>query len=216
MFGAPSPLLVVVDEFIRELDEIESIFARCKGDRTVVAFTTYTPTEEGCLFALWDAWTRFLRALVMECSAGATVGLAGGVYVPPIVRQEQAVLAHLTANKKGNQFGFVNGEPKWNSEVSLSDIVTALSLPNAATIIGSVTASHVVLGPITVGSPLEEIRIARNFAAHKNWKTLSDIGAYSAPGFTTLSDHLRRPRSGVPAFSEWKESLESLAAAAAQ
>lgn len=210
-------LLDTVNEFVAELDQIESIFATCRGDRTVSGFSVaYTPTEEGCLFAMWDAWTRFLRSLTVASSQGDAMGLGGQTYSPTTPRSESQALAYLVSVRRGRNFGIINGEPRWNNPVCLADIVNALSIPNENTMVSAITASSVVLGPIVVPSPLEEMRIARNFAAHKNPATLSDIAAYSMSSFTTLSNHLRASRSGVEAFSEWKDCLAALAESAAQ
>lgn len=210
------PLGAVVDRFVSETDQIESIFHKCKGHASVVGFLEYIPTEEGRLFALWDAWTRFLRSLVMAVSSGPTLGLSGTEYSPVNPRIESEVLQHLSANRAGKSYKFVNREPNWHDERALVDMVTTLALPNAPTVIGAITASSVTLGPVVVPSPLAEIRTARNFCAHKNWKTLSDITAYSSPTFSTLSAHLRGRRTGVEAFSVWTECLGALSASAAQ
>lgn len=210
-------LLEVVNSFVAELDQIESIFHRCRGDRTVSGFSVpYTPTEEGCLFAVWDAWTRFLRALTVSSCGVGVLGLSGKCYTASTPRTEAQVLDFLVANKKGRNFGIINGEPKWNNPLYLADIANALALPNGQTIVSAITASSVVLGPVVVMSPLEEVRMARNFAAHKNPSTLADIEAFAPAVFTTLSAHLRGSRSGVEAFSEWKECFCALAEAAAQ
>ena len=210
------PLSEVTDRFVAELDQIESAFYKCRGHSTVEGYISYVPTEEGCLFAMWDAWSRFLRTLVVTVSAGPTQSLAGITYTPTSIRTERDVLDYLLANKSGQNYRFVNHEPNWHDERAISDIVTVLSLPNASTIIGSVTTTTVVLGPIVVESPLAEIRTARNFCAHKNWRTFADVGGFGGGTFSTLSDHMRRRRSGVETFSEWKESLEAIAASAAQ
>lgn len=206
-----------VQDFVAELDQVESIFYTCRGARTVSGYTLpYVPTEEGCLFAVWDAWTRFLRGLLISCCSGVAVGLGGSVYRAPLPMTERELLAYLIANRRGRTFGIINGEPKWNSSAAVADIAAALNLPNQNTLVSAITASSVSLGPIVVVSPLEEIRLARNFAAHKNPSTLADIAAFSQNGFPSLTAHLRGLRSGVEAFSVWKECLIALAEAAAQ
>lgn len=210
------PLVAVVDRSCDEFAQIESVFFKCKGHSSVWGFVDYWPTEEGCLFALWDAWTRFLRELVMVCAAGQVLGLSGALYSPLTTRSESSVLAELRSAKRGNSYKFTNQEPDWNKESSLVDIVSVLGLANASVIVGAVTASTISLGPSVVQSPLPEIRVARNFCAHKNWKTLSDVSAYSPTSFTTMNEHLREKRSGVETFSEWVECLISLTRSAAQ
>lgn len=216
--GLGAPLSKPLDGFVAELDQIEAAFSRCRGHSTVDGFIDYVPSEEGCLFALWDAWSRFLRRVVMSASSGPVLGLSGVTYTSSATRSEQAVLAHLLSNKSGQKYKFVNQEPNWHDEAAIADIVTVLGLANAQVVIGAVTATSVQLGPVTVASPLNEIRRARNFSAHKNWKTLLDVSAFARPphGFVDLSQHLRSPRSGVETFSEWKDCLAALGAAAVQ
>lgn len=152
----------------------------------------------------------------MAVSSGPTLGLSGMTYSPVTPRIESDVLLHLLANRSSKNYRFTNKEPNWHDERALVDIATTLALPNAQTVIGAITASSIALGPVVVPSPLAEIRTARNFSAHKNWKTLSDISAYSSPAFSTLTAHLRGRRTGVEAFSLWTECLGALAASAAQ
>lgn len=211
------PLAVVVDNFVSELDEIESIFAVYRGHRSVsgVGFS-YVPGEDGCLVSLWDAWTRFLRRLVMHSSAGPVLGLGGGTHTPPTPRTEVQVLADLAANRRGNDFGITNGEPKWSDPRKLASVCSYLVIANAATIINSVTSSFVTLGPVTVTNPLEEVRICRNYVAHKAAPTLSGVHEFAIGNYTDLSTHMRQHRSGVEAFSEWHDCFVALAKAAAQ
>lgn len=209
-------LATPVDAFVAELDELESIFSVCKGNRSVAGHGyTYVPSEDGCLVSLWDAWTRFLRALVMSSTSGPIIGLSGASYTPVQVRTEAQVLSDLAANTRGNNFGIIQGEPKWNDPVRLTSIVSFLGLGNGAVITNAITSSSVILGAISVASPLEEIRKCRNYVAHKAPPTLRDVQSYSH-SFTTLSDHLRRYRSGVETFSEWRDCLAALAEAAGQ
>lgn len=203
-----------VDKFIDENLKIRTLFDSCRSHDHIQSDFLYAPTEEGCLFALWDAWSRFMRRLILQSCAGESVGLSGSIYTPVAPRNEREAISFLKSKKNGKMYKFTNEEPNWHGSVAVGDIVAVLDLPNASTIVGAVTATQVNLGPVTIQSPVEEIRIARNFCAHKNWKTQSDIAAYSS-SFTSLTEHLRRPRRGVETFSEWSESLDAIASAAA-
>lgn len=215
--AATPGLSVVVDDFVSELDEIESVFASYKGHRTVkgVGFE-YVPGEDGCLVSVWDAWTRFLRRLVIESARGPVIGLSGTVHTASTARSEAQVLADLSAKRRGNNFGIINGEPKWNDPVRLTSICSFLGLSNELTIINAVTSSFVTLGPVTVANPLEEVRICRNYVAHKAAPTLRDVVHFARGAYVDLSGHLRQHRSGVEAFSEWRDCFAALAAASAQ
>jgi hypothetical protein len=209
-------LVDVVDDFVRELDEIESVFANHRGARTVEGFQfAYTPAEDGCLVSLWDSWNRLVRTLVICSAVGSVSGLSGNVYTPTTSRSESQVLFDLIANRKGNNFRINNGEPAWADPSCLADIVTFLGLQNANTIVSAVGSTTVLLGPVAVPNPLKEIRLCRNFVAHKSQPTLNDVLAFARSPFINLSTHLRERRSGVEAFSEWKDCLAALASSAA-
>lgn len=213
----PTPLAPTTDAFVDEIREIESIFAQYPGHRSVAGVGyEYVPLEDGCLVSLWDAWSRFLRELVLMSAAGITSGLSGVTYTPPNPRSESQVLADLQSNRRSNNFQIINGEPKWNGVVNLASIVSFLAIPNANMIVGAISSSSVNLGPLTVANPLEEIRICRNFVAHKTSATHNDMQRYFIGRYSELSSHMRQLRSGVEAFSEWCECLEALAGAAAQ
>jgi hypothetical protein len=213
----PAPLANVTDVFLKEVRELESVFSTYPGHRLVVGPPyDYRPLEDGCLVSLWDAWSRFLRTLVLACAAGETLGLSGTAYVPSTPRGEGQVLADLIANKRGNNFAIINGEPKWNNIANLTSIVTFLNIPNANVIVGAVSSTSISLGPLIVTNPLEEIRKCRNFVAHKSPNTRNDIQPYFTGPYLGLKDHVRQRRSGVETFSEWCECLVALAGAAAQ
>lgn len=206
-----------VDSFVSELDEIESIFYVCRGQRSVSYRNySYVPAEDGCLVSLWDAWARFLRDLVLTCAGGSTEGLAGVQYVPTTARNESQALTDMFSHRRGNNFNIVHGEPRWFDPVNLTSIVSFLGLANANTIVAAVGASSVTLGALSVANPLDEIRTCRNFIAHKLPPALADVVSYAQGPFLGMSDHLRSLRSGVETFSEWKDCLVAIADAAAQ
>jgi hypothetical protein len=126
------------------------------------------------------------------------------------------VLTDLIANRRGNYFGIMNGEPKWFNARNLASILSFLGVGNEQVILGAVGAASIQLGPITVPSPVEEVRVCRNYVAHKAPPTLADVQRYTQGYFTDLSAHMRQLRSGVETFSEWREAFGALAEAAAQ
>lgn len=208
----------LVDDFSKEIREIESVFTRYVGHRTVAGYQyTYIPLDDGCLISLWDAWSRFIRRLVVTCAGVPTTGLSGALYTPPTPRNEAQVIGDLLSNnRRGNNFGIANGEPKWSGIRNLTDIVSFLALPNANTIVSAISSNAIQLGFISVQNPLEEIRKCRNYVAHKSPPTLTDVQQYASGGYVDFSSHIRRKRSGVEVFSEWCESLEALGGAASQ
>lgn len=215
--STPQPLAAVVDAFVAEVNQIESVFSSCKGARTVEGFLfPYTPSEDGCLVSVFDAWNRFLRKLVITGASGDVQGLSGAVYQQATPRTESQVLADLSANRKGHNFKIINNEPRWYDLTCLVDIMSFLGLNNSSVVVGSLGSTFVTLGPITVANPIEELRTCRNFVAHKNDFTLRDVQAFSPTAFRDLTTHLRTLRSGVETFSEWRDCLVTLAEAAGQ
>lgn len=215
--SASTSLAPVLENFVEEIDALESIFCARHSHRSVAGPTyTYLPIEDGCLVSLWDAWSRFIRYLVLRSASGETVGLSGAVYRPAQSRTEIQVLQDLAANKRGNDFGIVNGEPKWFNPRNLASVMSFLGVQNDQIILGAIGATNVRLGPITIRSPLEEVRTCRNYVAHKAPPTLSDVQQFAQGAFVDLSTHMRRLRSGVETFSEWREAFQAIAEAAAQ
>lgn len=211
----------VVDAFCSELDEIESIFSRCTGARTVAGFVVpYAPTEDGCLISIWDAWNRFIRSFILTAAAGPLLGLSGTVYNPAVARTESQCLIWLNQNRRSKAYSLIAGEPKWTDARQLVDVMSTLDIDirNRQSVVSAIGATTVTLGPVVVPSPLEEIRKCRNFVAHKAPMTLSDVRAYSRSSgpFISLSSHMRQKQGGVETFSVWAEALRAIAAAAGQ
>ncbi len=210
-------MAVVVDRFRDELDEVESIFSSCHGGSAVRSYRIpYMPTEDGCLVSLWDAWNRFLRALCLTSCRGPTQGLSGTIYFPTAAMTEAQAYARIINSKKGRSYSLTAGEPKWYNAAGLPDLTAVLGLANDTVIVGAVTASTLQLGPISIENPLEEIRLCRNFVAHKTDATLREAQVVAGSAFPDLMTHVRAKRSGVETFSEWKEACLALAEAAAQ
>lgn len=207
----------LVDDLRDELDQIESIFGSYRGHRSVHGYMyDYVPADDGCVVSLWDAWSRFLRRLVVVSLAGPIQGLSGATYSSPQFFSESQALTHLSVNRRGNNFQITQGEPKWFDPACLASIVNFFGLPNAPVIIGAVGSSSIYLQPITVPNPLEQIRRCRNYVAHKmprTWATVQAFGAQPPAGF---SSYLRQRRSGVETFSEWHDCLVAISEAACQ
>lgn len=214
--SAPS-LAPLVDSFRAELDQIEGVFYSVGGTNTVDQYRiVYAPAEDGCLVSLWDAWNRFVRRLLLTCSSGQVLGLAGGTYSPTVPRAEPAAIAHILANRRNTNIRVVAGEPYWYDVTAAADFTQVLGLANGNEIVNALTATTIQLGAIAIPNPLEEIRICRNFVAHKGDGTLGQVAGYSAPPFESLRRHVRTKRYGVEVFSDWKEGCLAIAVAAAQ
>ena len=217
MFAGHPSLSAPLASLTAELDQIESVFYAVGGSNRVTEYRVeYRPAEDGCLVSLFDAWNRFLRALMLGCAAGTVEGLSGALYSPVTAMAEPAAIAHINANRSGTQIRTVKGEPYWYDLRATADLCSVLGLANAGQIVGAVTASHIQLGPFLIPSPLEEIRLCRNFVAHKGASTFAAAQTAAGVAFADLISHLRSKRSGVELFSDWKESCRAVAITAAQ
>lgn len=217
LLAAVPSLRTVVDAFRAEADQIESVFYSCTGLNTVDQYRIlYAPAEDGCLLSLWDAWNRFVRNLLLTSCAGTVEGLSGNTYNPGVPRQENAAIAHINASRQGTVIKSTRGEPQWYSAVAIADFVQVLTLTNGNSVVGAITSTTVQLGSFSIPNPLEEIRIVRNFVAHKSDVTLTDMRTYAPPSLSNLRDHVRSKRYGVDLFSDWKEGCLAIAQAAAQ
>jgi hypothetical protein len=211
------PLAPVVDHLRAELDQIESIFASCRGSSAVAVYRVpYQPSEDGCLVSMWDAWNRFIRSLCLTSCSGTTQGLSGASYHPTAPMTEAQALTHLLRNKGGTQIVVTAGEPRWYDVRALPDTTAVLGLANASVIVGAVSAYQIQLGAFHISNPLEEIRACRNFVAHKTASTFAQAQTHAGTRFPDLISHVRSKRLGVEVFSEWKEGCLAIAEAAAQ
>jgi hypothetical protein len=199
-----------------ELDQIEQVFYASRGLNRVTEYKVpYAPAEDGCLVALWDAWNRFVRGLLLQSCAGIAEGLSGTIHAPTTPMTELVALGHIQANRRGTNIILVRGEPKWFDPGAIADLTDVLAIANRNEIVSSITASRITLGLATIPNPIEEIRICRNFIAHKGDMTLGDVQRFSG-AFTDLRTHMRSKRYGVELFSDWKEGCLAIAEAAAQ
>jgi hypothetical protein len=106
------------------------------------------------------------------------------------------------------------GEPTWYDQGAISDMTQELQLANAQQIITAVTSSSVSLGPGFVASnPIEEIRVIRNFIAHKGSSSLARARRYMTGHVTGHTHDLQL--GGVSRFRQWVDSLTAIAETAA-
>lgn len=152
----------------------------------------------------------------VDFAAGPTEGLSGARYSPTYEYDEITALAHLRSSRtRAQRYKFTNGEPNWYHVGAAIDIAATLDVPNRAAIDSALSVSSITLGPISVASPLEEIRTVRNFCAHKNWKTLADMRMYDAH-LVSLRTYLREKNAGVQRFDNWLDALRAIASVAAE
>lgn len=205
-----------VNSLTAELDQIEQVFYASRGLNRVTEYKIpYAPAEDGCLVALWDAWNRFIRKVLLQSCLGPVEGLSGTIYAPSTPMTEPVALNHIRMTRRANGIAMLSGEPKWFDPGSIAGITKVLGVANDQVIVLAITASSVTLGPSTIPNPIAEIRTCRNFVAHKGDRSLADVQQYSS-SFADMRSHMRTKRYGVELFSDWKEGCLAIGAAAAQ
>lgn len=208
----------VVDAFATEVSAIEGVFRASSGMVTVSSqVIDYDPIDDGCVVSLWDSWNRFMRGLLLSsCSSARITGASGSLYFPVAALTETQAVTHLVqvSRSRSNSVRAMAGEPSWYDQNAVSDMTQELQLANSQQIITAVTSSSVSLGAGFVASnPIEEIRIIRNFIAHKGNSSLARARQYMSGHVTDHTHDLQL--GGVTRFGQWVDSLSAIAETAA-
>jgi hypothetical protein len=209
-------LLSVVSAFEDEIKEIVRVFDAGPFAPLVPCSTMpYHPTDDGCLVSVWDAWNRFMRSLYLTCASGTVTSTANTTYTPIAGRNEGQAVAALrqASTPRGSGITVVAGEPKWFVVSSVGPICNALGLRNSAQIQGALSQTSVGLGSrFTVLNPIEDIRVHRNYVAHKTMPAVLGLQRRMTAGIVDFSAHLReRTRGGSSRFHDWCDGLVTLA-----
>lgn len=159
---------------------------------------------EMAIVRLYASWGLFCRRLVLASATGHIETLSGAVLSKaPGVRRSRDVIPVLMATYKKRKY-----EPEWAVAVECLDAATRLKVANLTTLQTS-------LGSVT--SPANEIRIVRNFFAHRSDYSVRTIRAqpwYTPSLKLNVEDLLARPTAAGIIMSSWIASLELVALAA--
>lgn len=209
-------LVQVVTEFQDELNEIRDVFNDATPMRSVTCgFSEYLPLVDGCLVALWDAWSLFMRSLYLTSASGPVVGTGGATYVPfvPIPEAQALAALQVAGAVRGSGIVLSNAEPKWFLSSSARAISTCLGLANVAQIENALSQSTVQLGGgFAIPNSLGEVRRFRNYVAHKSSREAAALAALMSSGVQEVADHLQeRTRGGASRFDDWLDCLIGLA-----
>lgn len=215
----PELLSEITREFEDEVDGIQEWFIQgCSA--SVVAYSPfpYAPLADGCLVSLWDAWSRFVRRLLLACACGPVEGLGGSVYRPSVERHEKDALRHLESERRngGKSYPLAfgkTGEPKWYLVKHSFEIASTLDLENGEIIGAALTASQIHLSEsISVSNPHDHLRKLRNYVAHKsdaNFAKVCEVLPLSS--YPDLDAFLRsRTQGGSQVFCDWADALVAL------
>lgn len=220
MSHTPLELSAVVNKFDREAAQIEDVFSRNDEPSKIDGYRfPYCPLDDGCVVAIWDAWNRFLRELLLTSCGFQVIGVSGSAYLPTRIRPEKDALDALALASKSrqNRIRVTRGEPHWFDQIAIIDMVELLQLGNRTEISSAVTSSQISIGSgISLINPIGEIREIRNFIAHKNEVTHRSIQKYLTSAHIGISDYLHDTQvGGLSRFSEWVDGLRAVASAAA-
>ncbi|OWQ96046.1 hypothetical protein CDQ92_15060 [Sphingopyxis bauzanensis] len=159
---------------------------------------------EHITFQLQNVWEMFVRNFILSSATGHAVGAAGKVpaSAPYSFRSREAVRV-LLLQRTGNRF-----EPKWYRPVDAIRAATRLQIHNLT----NVTAA--------IGStpwPLEDLRLTRNFFAHRSRSSALDLRALNwfSPGDVISVETTLMPfgAGGVRRFDGWCANMKLIARA---
>jgi hypothetical protein len=188
----------IKDRYIKSLSELKAHGFRMKCHQL---------ENEMCIIRLHDAWVRFCRDLIFTSALGGKT--IGGVVVDaaPGVNCfsdiEKTRLA--TYGKKPPKY-----PPKWGSASLAIDAAQRLGVKNFITI-------QAALG--STGSPANELRIVRNFYAHRDISTVCEIK--KLPWYANNLKFIPQDipghvvTGGVSRFEQWVDDLQLIALVAA-
>ena len=163
---------------------------------------------EMAVIRLHDMWTRFSRELII-ISAGGRPYTAAGVrlsYVPGVKKIRDVI--PMLKKSYGNRWRF---EPKWFFATKCLDAANRLKIQNYNIISGALGSTN---------SPVEELRVVRNYMAHRSisaadeiraqlwWNPKIKLDVYDLSG--------RMVTGGTTAMENWVYRLRIVAEAAIQ
>jgi len=211
---ATAQLSQISAELQREIIEIQQTFDNCAHHMDVSGYVQYGVAEDGCVVSIWDAWNRFMRNLYLTSCAGTGVGVSGVLYTPSQVRNESAAIQHLRQNCRNTKVRFTRSEPNWYAPNASFDYVKILGLANGSAITAALSNSSIQTGTVSISNPLGDLRRLRNFVAHKNWETHSDVTRFMG-AYTSHRPYLRsNTTGGSTKFLDWCEAIVAIAEAA--
>lgn len=220
----PFDLQVAHRKFASELDSLDNCMEGYRHPSIECDIMQYEPVADGCVVALWDAWGRLVRSLILVCSAGPVVTLNGATISPSQRRSEEAALSHLEyCNRQrlaSYPLSFPNrGEPKWYIVSYVEEIANTLELPLASQFGAAFNSSTIALeSGITLGNPVSTVQTIRNYIAHKSVANLAKVHrAVPATRHISCSDYVRSPTlGGSTVFRDWADAMKAMAEAAIQ
>jgi hypothetical protein len=161
---------------------------------------------EMSIVRLYASWGLFCRRLVIASATGRATTV-GGLAIPgvPGVKRPRDVIPLLMGTYKRKKY-----EPEWAVAGDCIDAARRLNVANLTTL-------QAALGSVT--SSANEIRVVRNFFAHRSDYSVRTIRAqpwYTADMKLNVEELLARPTAAGMVINSWIARLELVALAAVQ
>lgn len=162
---------------------------------------------EMAIVRLHDCWARFCRELLV-LSAGGRPLTATGIRLPlaPGISSCSEVMPKIKSFKQ-----WTRKDPRWADPSELLAVAQELKIANFTTIAGAIGS---------VDSPIEELRIVRNFYAHRCLDTVQKVRSHrsfsSTKAITIEEIAGELVESGVTRMENWTIELRLIAGAAIQ
>ena len=191
--------------FVREAERARTAFSA--ASTLAACFDPHRNNREWCALYLHDAWARFCRSLVLESAFASPTTLSGRL-VPPVVSSEQLA---LSAVRKAFKHGGPAWEPQWASPADAVRAAVALSVSNRGQVSAGLGASP---------NPADDLRLVRNFIAHRNRRTAFELHSLGlrlrAPVGDAVNSLLGMPSPPYSSlFEQWSYELTTIGAVAA-
>jgi hypothetical protein len=192
--------------FAAETYLVRRIFAEAVGRLTsgMAQDQQARMAAEMAIVRLYASWGLFCRRLVLASATGHIETLGGVVLSKaPGVRRARDVIPLLMSTYKKRKY-----EPEWAVAADCLDAAARLKVANLTTLRAS-------LGSVT--SPANDVRIVRNFFAHRSDYSVKTIRAqpwYTSGLRLNVEDLLACPTATGMAMSSWIARLEIVALAA--
>lgn len=168
---------------------------------------SHSPTRQQCVLNLYDAWTEFSKDLLIASARGGYM-TSGGVSLGPATNLAGAdPLNFIYALSRSFS---ASKPPSWGMSNEFIRMARSLGVGNYATVSGAIGS---------MDSPVESIRMTRNYIAHRNSLTAGKaIRSLSGYGATSPLDVdrvlLMATEHGVPVFEDWRNKLVLIALSA--
>lgn len=141
--------------------------------------------REGLISALWQAWCRFFRSVILTSSSGGTTVSGAHIVSSFVGLSEPQILYVAKQLANGSQVGTIKSiagahlEPTWGDITKALAISTGMGLSN----------SNQLLSALSLASSVPDLQICRNATAHIGVTQLARLKATRVRYIETKMQH---------------------------